>query len=239
MQKEMMNIILERVFLLFYTVTICIAVQYECNNRNTSCGCGYFNVELALARRLNGENTIKHSWPMIVFLDFHRSIKSTPCTGSILNNYFILTTAHCVKEISSLYITIKAGIHYPHDQNATTREVKRVYLHPNYTGHADGYTNNIAVLELNKPLHFEDNPYVTPTCIPSINSSIHVSHYPINGTRLVAIGWQSIRQRKVSSLKALQQGEIFLIDNNDSMCQRSFIDPDKQFCAGLLKDGTG
>jgi secreted trypsin-like serine protease len=176
---------------------------------------------------------------MIVFLDFHWSIQSTPCSGSILNNYFILTAAHCVQNIPPFYITIKAGIHYQLDRNATTRVVERIYLHPNYTGHIDGYANDIALLELSVPLNFNDNRDISPTCVPSINSSIHVSQYPKNGTRLAVIGWQSIRQGEMNEYNALQQGEIFLIDNNDQMCRRSFIDPEKQFCGGFLKDGIG
>ncbi|CAF3541616.1 unnamed protein product [Rotaria sordida] len=174
---------------------------------------------------------------MIVLLNFHSSIENSPCSGSILNNYFILTAAHCIEKIAPLYITIKAGIHYPIDENATIHIVDRIYLHPKYKGHTDGYVNDIALLKLNKPLNFNDNLYVTPTCIPTINASRNISQYPKNGTRLTVIGWNSIRQGKVDIFNPLQQREIFVIDNNNPMCLRSFIDPEKQFCTGFLKDG--
>ncbi|CAF5164325.1 unnamed protein product, partial [Rotaria sp. Silwood1] len=51
------------------------------------------------------------------------------------------------------------------------------------------------------------------------------------------MGWNSIKQGSVDIFQALQQGEIFAIDNNDPMCLRSLIDPEKQFCVGSLKDG--
>jgi len=234
-----MNMLLRKVFLLLYAVKICIAVQYECDNRYTSCGCGRFNVELTSARNLSGENAVEHSWPMIVSLEFYWLALKAPCSGSILNNYFILTAAHCVEEIPSFYITIKAGIHYPMDVNAVTRVVDRIYIHPNYTGHTDGYANDIALLELSEPLNFNDNLDITPTCIPTMNTSMNVSQYPKNGAQLAVIGWDSIRQGEIAKFNALQQGEIFVIDNNDRMCLRSFIDPEKQFCAGFLKDGIG
>ncbi|CAF1178577.1 unnamed protein product [Rotaria sordida] len=218
-------------------MTICIAVQYKCDSRNTSCGCGRFNVQLNSTNNLNGENAIQHSWPMIVLLDFHWPIQSTPCSGSILSNYFILTSAHCVQKISAFDIIIKAGIHYPQDENVTSHVVRRIYLHPDYTGHSDGYANNIALLELREPLNFNDNPYITPTCLPIKNSSINVSQYPKTGSRLAVIGWQSLRSDKIDIFNALKQGEIFLIGNNYPICRRSFIDPDKQFCAGILKGG--
>ena len=234
-----MSILLKRGFFLLYTATICFAVHYECDNMNTTCGCGLSNVELTSTGFIRGENAIKHSWPMIVLLDFHWSVKSPPCSGTILNNYFILTSAHCVKSIPAFYITIKAGMQYPKDENATTRVVERFYLHPNYSGHANGYANDIALLELSEPLDFDDNPYISPTCIPTINSSIDVSQYPKHGARLLVIGWQSISQGKVDGANALRQGAISLIGHNDPMCRRSFINPEKQFCAGFSKDGTG
>ncbi len=220
-------------------MTICTAVQYVCDSRNTSCGCGRFNVQLNSPGNLNGEEAIEHSWPMIVFLDFHWTIKSIPCSGTVLNNYLILTSAGCVKTIPAFYITINAGIHYPQEANVTSRVVEQIYLHPNYTGHTDGYANDIALLELREPLNFNDNPYITPTCMPTINSSVHVSQHPKTGARLAAIGWQSLRQGKVDMFNPLHQGEVFLIANNHPMCRRSFIDPDKQFCTGFLDDGKG
>jgi len=234
-----MNMLLRKVFLLLYAVKICIAVQYECDHSYTSCGCGRFNVELTSTRNLSGENALKHSWPMIVFLNFNRAALHAPCSGSILNNYFILTAAHCVEKTPPFYITIKAGIYYPIDDNATTRVVDHIYIHPNYTGHTDGYANDIALLELSEPLNCNDNFDITPTCIPTLNASVNVSQYPKNGAQLAVIGWDSIRQGEAAKFNALQQGEIFVIDNNDRMCLRSFIDPEKQFCAGFLKDGIG
>ncbi|CAF4692843.1 unnamed protein product [Rotaria sp. Silwood1] len=174
---------------------------------------------------------------MIVLLDILSPVKNIPCSGSILNDYFILTAARCVEKLIPLHITIKAGIHYSFDQNATTRDVDRIYLHPQYKGHTDGYANDIALLELSESLNLNDNSFITPTCIPKLNASINISQYPKNTTRLAVMGWNSIKQGSVDIFQALQQGEIFAIDNNDPMCLRSLIDREKQFCAGSLKDG--
>ena len=150
-----MNILLRKFFLLLYTVTICIAVQYECASKNTSCGCGHFNVQLNSTENLNGEEAVPYSWSMIVLFDFYwLERNSTDCSGSILNKHFILTSARCVRGFRPFYITIKAGIHYALDQNGTTRVVEHVHFHPNYTGHTQGYTNDIALLELREPLNF-------------------------------------------------------------------------------------
>jgi hypothetical protein len=235
-----MNILLKTGFLLLYIVTISTAIQYDCGNSNTSCGCGRFNIEMTSTENGNGQNAIEHSWPMIVVLDYSYFVLNPPsCTGSILNNYFILTAAHCVKDIFPFFIQIKAGIHSPVDVNAITRRVESIYLHPNYTGHIDGYANNIALLELDEPLNFNINLNIATTCIPSINTSINVAQYPKSGTRLAVIGWKSAKQGIMNIFTTLQQGEIFVIDNNDPMCLRSWINPEKQFCAGLSKDGGG
>ncbi|CAF1021023.1 unnamed protein product [Rotaria sp. Silwood1] len=80
------------------------------------------------------------------------------------------------------------SIYYPIDENTTIRIVDHSYLHPKYQGHTDGYANVIALLGLNKPLNFNNNPCVTPICIRTTNTLRNISQYPKNGTRLAVIG---------------------------------------------------
>jgi secreted trypsin-like serine protease len=208
-----------------------------------SCGCGISNVEFKNSLRIvGGEEAIPYSWPMIVSLrQNYWPFTKHYCAGSILNKYFILTAAHCAvnKYGGALSILSASAIHNRSDLDAMVRPVERIFIHPNYIGHEDGFKNDIALLQLGIPLDIDENPYHAQTCLPQINTSINANEYPSNGTRLVAIGWGARANDRSGMTDMIQQTEILTIDNNDPICNRSFIDSEKQFCAGLHQGGKG
>ncbi|CAF1462803.1 unnamed protein product [Adineta steineri] len=189
---------------------VCIGVRYECNYNEVSCGCGISNVELDPLRIIGGEEAIPYSWLMIVSLRNNRQLERKHyCSGSIINKYFILTAAQCVINMGSpSNILTATAIHNRTDIDEIEHSVKKIFIHPNYTGHKDGFKNDIALLELDTPLDIDENPFHAKTCLPEINISTN-------------------------------QTEIFTIDNNDPICRRSFIDPEKQICTGIYQGGKG
>ena len=106
--------------------------------------------------------------------------------GTILNEWYILTAAHCVDSSLSLYsnVTVTAGIHYQLQQNRTIRTFDRIILHPLWK-QGKLFSNDIALLHLSEALDFDMNPYISRTCRPPpMNSSDHTINYPLNGTML-------------------------------------------------------
>jgi secreted trypsin-like serine protease len=213
---------------------------YECN-RSMSCGCGYSDVAFRPTRIVGGEDVVDHSWSMIASIRFYGSEEHS-CAGTLLSSSYILTAANCVDHFSSTHpvnITIVAGITNQSDSDGYQKIVDKIYVHPNYTGWPY-FLNNIALLHIDRPLYFQNNPILAKTCVQRINSSISVhEQYPKNGTRLVVIGWGTMRPGSFVLSEYLKQIQIYAIDNQDQICKDAITDSELQFCAGLYNGEKG
>ncbi|XP_035533840.1 coagulation factor X [Morone saxatilis] len=84
------------------------------------------------------------------------------CGGTILNEYIILTAAHCMNQ--SRYIYIKLGefdVLVDHG-NEVTHHVETIITHNKYK--PDTYHNDIALIKLATPIKF--TRFILPACIP-------------------------------------------------------------------------
>ncbi|XP_029282971.1 coagulation factor X [Cottoperca gobio] len=84
------------------------------------------------------------------------------CGGTILNEYVILTAAHCMNY--SLYIYVKLGefdVLVNHG-NEATHQVETIITHNNYK--SDTYHNDIALIKLATPIKF--SRFILPACLP-------------------------------------------------------------------------
>ncbi|CAF3394991.1 unnamed protein product [Rotaria socialis] len=213
-------------------------VSYACD-KALSCGCGMSDVALMSSRIVGGENAIKNSWPMVVSLRFNGT-NDHSCGGTILSSSYILTAAHCFRQISiddPRGITIAAGMLNRSDPLQIIRNVDRIYIHPNFTNLPDDYRHDVALLHIDQPFVFASNSNITKTCIHRINPLIPVSENPKNGSRLAVIGWGQLLQQAPFIPEILQQVEIFTIDNQDPTCSVSINNTDFLFCSGLYEGG--
>ena len=110
-------------------------IRYRCDGKNASCGCGREQIVLSSARILGGEDAMSSSWSMIASLRFNGT-QQHKCGGSILNDFFILTAAHCVDKLptSPIGLTVVAGIDNLFEGGVDILEVDRIYLHPGWVG---------------------------------------------------------------------------------------------------------
>lgn len=124
--------------------------------------CGRPKIE-PIARIVNGIPSIPNSWPWTVALWAQQvgQIKFL-CGGSIISSRFIITAAHCVFYRDSRYFISVGTRRLTYSENFENMHfVKRVITHG-----FDGVTirNDIAILELTKPLKF--NKKVSKVCLP-------------------------------------------------------------------------
>ncbi|CAF0725050.1 unnamed protein product [Rotaria sp. Silwood1] len=209
-----------------------VSITYKCNALMVSCGCGRNNVELSPTKIIGGEEAIPYSWSMVVSIRVNDSQEHS-CAGSILTQSYILTSAHCVDGASKLEVSIAAGMHNQIEDFAMIRYVHDIYIHPNWNGSDSTYRNDIALLRISPPLFIPGNLGLARTCVPHINSINETVNYPTNGSHLVIVGWGSTQYGYNNMSNTLQQASVYVIDNNDHICQQWIHDGEKQFCAGM------
>jgi secreted trypsin-like serine protease len=214
-----------------------LTTTYECNVFKVSCGCSIENVVLSSMRIIGDEEAVPHSWAMAVSIRLNDSEEHS-CSGSILTQSYILTSAHCIDGASLLGISVEGGMHNRIEDFALIRYVHEIYIHPNWNGSDGTYRNDIALLYIFPPLPANGFGNFARTCVPYVSSLDETVNYPLNDSHLAVIGWGSTEYGSNDMSDTLQQASIHTIDNNDPICLQSIHDIEKQFCAGMQGRGN-
>ncbi|ALC42786.1 CG43124, partial [Drosophila busckii] len=85
------------------------------------------------------------------------------CAGSLINDLYVLTAAHCVEGVPHELISIRLLEHNRSDSDADVlqRQVNQVKTHELYNPRS--FENDIAVIRLDHPVSFEG--HVRPICL--------------------------------------------------------------------------
>ncbi|KAK5874740.1 hypothetical protein CesoFtcFv8_027305 [Champsocephalus esox] len=114
----------------------------------------------SMTRIVNGEDCPPGEcpWQALLLNEEDRGF----CGGTILNEYIILTAAHCMN--ASRYIYVRLGefdVLVDHG-NEARHEVETIITHHRYK--PDTYNNDIALMKLATPIKF--SRFILPACIP-------------------------------------------------------------------------
>ncbi|ELK27197.1 Coagulation factor IX [Myotis davidii] len=178
-------------------------------------------------RIVGGENAKPGQFPWQVLL--HNKIEGF-CGGSIVNEKWVVTAAHCIKP--GVEITIIAGEHNTEKEEPTEqrRNVIRVIPHHNYNATINKYSHDIALLELDEPLML--NSYVTPICIADRE---YTNIFLKFGSGYVS-GWGKVFNRGRSA-SILQYLKVPLVDRATCLRSTKFTIYKNMFCAGFHGGG--
>ncbi|XP_052454791.1 serine protease 27-like [Carassius gibelio] len=179
-------------------------------------------------RIVGGVNAPEGSWPWQVSLQ-HSGYHF--CGGSLINNEWVLTAAHCLPGVSTSSLLVYLGRRTQQGVNANeiSRTVRTIIVHPSYNSNTND--NDIALLRLSSTVTF--NNYIRPVCLAAQNSV-----FP-SGTSSWITGWGDTQSGvNLPSPGILQETMIPVVDNvqcNNLMGSGSVTS--NMMCAGLIQGG--
>ncbi|XP_058123209.1 serine protease nudel [Anopheles ziemanni] len=144
-------------------------------------------------RIVGGSDAEPGAYPFIVgiFRDgkFH-------CGGSIYNEHWIISAAHCCDNFQHHYFEVRSGMLRKRSfapQVQVTR-VTHMIVHHAYS--ATLMANDIALMRVEHPFHY--NRWVRPICLPAKHRTTNDRDWlwgPPPGTVCTAVGWGALRER--------------------------------------------
>lgn len=172
----------------------------EKSSKSDKCACGPVTQG---QRIVNGEEATAHEFPWIISMMDGSGYWY--CGGSILNEEWIVTAAHCVhgnSDKENKDVWVRVGDHDNSDPDDTdfhkkqTFKVKRIVIHPKYD---PGTTNNdVALLKLKDKIDFSKfDGTVAPICIPQ-----QLRAY--TGQTVTVAGWGALGEGEQQSEKLLK-----------------------------------
>lgn len=161
--------------------------------------CGKQNIQPVFYpgdRIVGGEVAVPGSWPWQVSIQEKNIFPSGHvCGGSLLNNFWVITAAHCVQKRKAEKLRLKFGKHelFNFEKEEVTRYVASTHIHERYDYVTD--EDDIALLKLSAPVDFTD--LIQPACLPEKSKELQP------GSVITLTGWGNMGE--VVSTERLQQ----------------------------------
>jgi len=133
-------------------------------------------------RILNGRLAKRGAWPWQVALSYvNDKGKTLVCGGSLIDNRWILTAAHCAMDYENLdSIKIFLGTNYLtkesiSDEDVQIRSASDFVMHSKYSINKKRILYDVALIRLETKAKFTET--VQPICLPKTNSSLFQYRY--------------------------------------------------------------
>uniref|UniRef100_A0A914VWR1 Peptidase S1 domain-containing protein n=1 Tax=Plectus sambesii TaxID=2011161 RepID=A0A914VWR1_9BILA len=191
-------------------------------------------------RVIGGTTTIAHSWPWMVMLIFTTNYdidSSYLCGATIISDQWLLTAAHCAKDMNITSTQAFIGIQ-SHSSIAgnNVNFVQMKIVHPLFNVPTDSLNNDIALLQLSSKLSFSQ--YIQPICLPSSSDDSELFR---PGQCGYVTGWGKYTVNNVVqpySSAELRQAQLPFI--GPEYCRSVYgSTTNNQVCAGAFMKGTG
>jgi trypsin len=212
-------------------IIVVLALTFSMSNcQRTECGKSVykgFPFSRLLTKIINGNNAIQGSYPWLVSLRRFRNevIQNHLCTGSIIEDQWILTSANCLINVKLTELRVITGLSSregPFEQeNIYSVEKAWTNFKPN-----DMHSNDWQLLKLNRKIVMRDGR-IGPICLSLTNPQAFTNR------ALLAAGWAS------SSPFSLQQIARKVIDDEIVCRQYTIWFREETFCTVSLDSVKG
>jgi secreted trypsin-like serine protease len=184
--------------------------------------CGGSKQLATMSRIIGGKSARENVWSWAVSI---RLSNQHFCGGSILNEWYVITTATCFTKQKHLLsnITVCAGTNRLSEICHHHRKIENIISHPAYN--KETYENDIALIRVDTPFSFTDKS-INRICLPSVTDH---KKYPQNGTNVVAVSWGMTENFTFSDV--LQQVTLQLIHKSTDSCNQLVLNHSLQLCA--------
>ncbi|CAH3116615.1 unnamed protein product, partial [Porites lobata] len=167
-----------------------------------------------------------NSWPWQVMLI--GTYGQLFCGGSLVDPYWVVTTANCISGKSPSSIKVKLGAHYTTSGSVGTEqeiEVAQIIKHENYNNPLS-YSNDIALIKLLKPANLGVG--IGLVCLPDMR---HALPFDNLNRKCWITGWGTLSSGG-SHKNALMEAQISLVSRRRCLYSYTGKIDDSMFCAG-------
>lgn len=219
---------------LFPDITLCRRMEERhemlvcCPVLKNSVGCGTTG-KIEVGNRIHGGSETTpdlHPWAALLMYSKSRARVSPVCAGSLINDQYVLTAAHCVASrdwklvhvrLSEWDISDERNCTEVHNDIICKQEFKlqKVIIHESYDRRSKQYANDIALLQLSEKVVF--GKFVKPICLPLATT---FQRMVIENDEFTVVGWGET-ERKLRSEKQLV---TTLLGKHRSICNELFRD---------------
>uniref|UniRef100_A0A8C9Y341 Serine protease 27-like n=1 Tax=Sander lucioperca TaxID=283035 RepID=A0A8C9Y341_SANLU len=198
-----------------------VLLSRGCHSQPPVCGQAVLNTRI-----VGGQDAPPGSWPWQASL---QADGSHFCGGSLINNQWVLTAAHCLKE-TDLGTVVYLGLQSQSSPNLNTmiRGTSMIKCHPSYglVTNVNIQDNDICLLKLLAPVNFTD--YIQPICLASENSTFNT------GVESWVTGFGVTDNGTLSDI--LQEVKVPIVGNNECRCTYGDL-TGNMMCAGVPAGG--